>query len=77
MIFMRETSITRAIGRGGGPEMFFFVPEMTTSEASGIWPPKSRDFQGPPSHSPSNGFASIKTIILQIWESTVHDVNRF
>ncbi len=43
MILMRAPSITRAIGRGRGPEIRdSFCPLMATSEASAIWAQKSR-----------------------------------
>ncbi len=55
MNLMRATSITRAIGRGGGVlkiETLFLGAELAASEASAIWA----------QISPSNGFARIKII---------------
>ncbi len=48
MSLMRENPFREPL-KGAGPEnRDFFVPEMATSEASAIWAPKSRAFQGPP-----------------------------
>ncbi len=47
LILMRATSITWAIGRGGGGGLKSRLFWMATSEVSTIWDQKSRDFQGP------------------------------
>jgi hypothetical protein len=48
MVLRRATSLRGAL-EGVGPEIkTFLCPDMATSEASSIWVPKSRDFQGLP-----------------------------